>query len=179
MDIGEKIKMLRIKNDLTQEELAERSELSKGFISQVERDLASPSIQTLVDLLEALGTNLADFFRDSADEKIVFTEDEYFESKNDDLGYTIDWVVPDAQGRSMEPVRISLPTGAKTRTYGPHEAEEFGYVLQGKILLDVNGKKHTIKKGETFYISSGAIHYFENTQKSTAQVLWVSNPPIF
>ena len=58
MDIGNKIKRLRIRNSLTQEELADRCELSKGFISQVERNLASPSIATLEDLLQCLGTDL-------------------------------------------------------------------------------------------------------------------------
>ena len=47
IQIGEKIKELRIRNGLTQEELADRAELSKGFISQLERDLTSPSISTL------------------------------------------------------------------------------------------------------------------------------------
>lgn len=61
MKIGEKIKRLRIQHNLTQEELADRCELSKGFISQVERELTSPSIATLVDILESLGTNLQDF----------------------------------------------------------------------------------------------------------------------
>ena len=51
MEIGEKIKRLRLKCGLTQEELADRAELSKGFISQLERDLASPSIATLSDVL--------------------------------------------------------------------------------------------------------------------------------
>ena len=72
MNIGEKIKRLRVKNSLTQEELADRCELTKGFISQVERDLTSPSIATLVDILEGLGTNLKDFFNETVDEKIVF-----------------------------------------------------------------------------------------------------------
>ena len=70
--IGSKIRDLRIKNGLTQEELANRSELSKGFISQVESEQTSPSIATLVDILECLGTNLRDFFSESAEEKIVF-----------------------------------------------------------------------------------------------------------
>ena len=56
MNIGEKLKELRTQRNLTQEELADRCELSKGFISQVERDLASPSIATLTDLLECLGS---------------------------------------------------------------------------------------------------------------------------
>ena len=52
MDIGSKIKELRIANGLTQEELADRSELSKGFISQMENNLTSPSIATLIDVLQ-------------------------------------------------------------------------------------------------------------------------------
>ena len=59
MDIGPKIKRLRIRNGLTLEELASRCELTKGFLSQLERDLASPSIATLEDILEALGTSLS------------------------------------------------------------------------------------------------------------------------
>ena len=52
MDIGEKLRLLRIRRGLTQEDMADRCELSKGFISQVERNLASPSIATLTDMLE-------------------------------------------------------------------------------------------------------------------------------
>lgn len=63
MDIGAKIKRIRLSNQLTLEELANRSELTKGFLSQLERDLTSPSVATLENLLEALGTNLKDFFR--------------------------------------------------------------------------------------------------------------------
>ena len=59
--IGTKIKDLRIQKGLTQEELADRCELSKGFISQLERDLTSPSIATLLDILTCLGTDLKDF----------------------------------------------------------------------------------------------------------------------
>ena len=62
MEIGKKIKDLRIAKGLTQEELADRSELSKGFISQLERDLTSPSIATLTDILQVLGSSLNEFF---------------------------------------------------------------------------------------------------------------------
>ena len=71
MQIGAKIKALRIANDLTLEELASRSELTKGFLSQLERDLTSPSISTLEDILEALGTNLSEFFAAEPEEQIV------------------------------------------------------------------------------------------------------------
>ncbi len=72
MDIGAKLKELRVLKGLTQEELADRAELSKGFISQVERDLTSPSIATLMDILQCLGTSIGEFFNDGSDEQIVF-----------------------------------------------------------------------------------------------------------
>ncbi|WP_320983854.1 helix-turn-helix transcriptional regulator, partial [Enterocloster bolteae] len=58
MEIGSKLKELRVLKGLTQEELADRAELSKGFISQLERDLTSPSIATLMDILQCLGTTI-------------------------------------------------------------------------------------------------------------------------
>ena len=78
MDIGEKLRRLRLKKNLTQEEMADRCELSKGFISQVERDLASPSIATLTDMLECLGSNLKEFFSETDDEKTVFSQSDMF-----------------------------------------------------------------------------------------------------
>ena len=74
MELGKKIKELRNKQGLTQEELADRAELSKGFISQLERDMTSPSIATLEDLLQCLGTTLGEFFmEEQEEEQIVFT----------------------------------------------------------------------------------------------------------
>ena len=62
MDIGHRLKLMRVRQSLTLEELASRSELTKGFLSQVERNLTSPSIATLTDILEALGSSLGEFF---------------------------------------------------------------------------------------------------------------------
>lgn len=74
MVLGEKIKDLRLTCGLTQEELADRCELSKGYISQIENDLTSPSIATLVDLLAALGTNLKEFSPARTTTKRSFTQ---------------------------------------------------------------------------------------------------------
>ena len=64
LSIGIKVKNLRNKVGLTQQELADRAELTKGFISQLERGQVSPSIVTLLDLIECLGTNPSDFFKE-------------------------------------------------------------------------------------------------------------------
>ena len=83
MNIGGKIKRLRVANSLTLEELANRCELTKGFLSQVERNLTSPSISTLEDILEALGTNLREFFDERDDEQVVFSTKDYFINEQD------------------------------------------------------------------------------------------------
>lgn len=78
MDIGHRMKELRVHYGLTQQELADRSELSKGFISQLERNLTSPSVGTLLDIIQCLGTTPAEFFADDEPEQIVFKKEDYF-----------------------------------------------------------------------------------------------------
>jgi transcriptional regulator with XRE-family HTH domain len=77
MKIGERIRNLRQLSNLTQEELAERAGLTKGFISQVERDLTSISLDSLIQILGALDEDISEFFRDSTgEEKIVYREND-------------------------------------------------------------------------------------------------------
>ena len=177
MQIGEKIKQLRLQHRLTQEELANRCELSKGFISQLERDLTSPSIATLIDILECLGTNLKDFFSESAEEKLVFGLQDY-PVKEDENG-SITWLVPSAQKNSMEPILVSINPGASLEEDDPHEGEEFGYVLSGKIILHLGNSQKKCSKGDSFYFKPAMPHYIENSGKTPALLLWVSTPPSF
>lgn len=177
MEIGEKIKQLRIRNQLTLEELANRSELTKGFLSQVERNLTSPSIATLEDILEALGTTLGQFFADEKEEQIVFTANDFFENFQDE--YDIFYVVPNAQKNDMEPILLCLKAGGTSQIMQPSEAQEFGYVLQGKVKLYYGDKVLIVKKGQTFYFKSDKEHYLKNEWDSEAKVLWVSTPPSF
>ena len=74
MKIGERIRNSRQSSNLTQEELAERANLTKGFISQIERDLTSISLDSLAQILEALDENISDFFREGSEEKIIYRE---------------------------------------------------------------------------------------------------------
>ena len=179
MGIGEKIRRLRIKNSLTQEELADRCELSKGFISQVERDLTSPSIATLVDILESLGTNLKDFFNENIDEKIIFKKEDIFESENEDMKYNLKWLIPNAQKNLMEPILIDLEPNGRTKEDYPHEGEEFAYVLQGTIYLHYGEEVYKVKKGESFYFKANSNHYIVNAGSVNARVIWISTPPSF
>ncbi len=100
MKIGEKIRRLRQQYGLTQKELADRCELSKGFISQLENDITSPSIATLVDILTCLGTDLKTFFDDDSEQKIVFGPADCSVRRDEKRNSEIVWLVPTAQKNS-------------------------------------------------------------------------------
>ena len=156
MDIGNKIKRLRLQLNLSQAELADRCELTKGYISQLENDLTEPSISTLRDILSALGTDLAEFFKKEDDARIVFSAEDFIEKHEN--GMLLKWIIPNAQKNEMEPVLVELLAGASTSVDFPHEGEEFGYVLEGRICLELGKKKYICKKGETFYYEIGRAH---------------------
>lgn len=176
-DIGSKIRELRVVNGLTQAELAARAELSKGFISQVERNNTSPSISSLEDILQCLGVTVSEFFNDANDEQIVFGEEDYFEKIDDDLSNKIEWIIPNAQKNQMEPIRMTLSENGSTYPDNPHEGEEFGYVLSGKITIHIGSDKYQAKAGESFYFIPDKVHYI--TSKKGAKFIWVSTPPSF
>jgi transcriptional regulator with XRE-family HTH domain len=177
MKIGQKLKELRLQNDLTLEELASRSELTKGFLSQLERDLTSPNITALENILEALGTNLSDFFQSKEEEQIVFHTNDFFVDDQDER--TIEWIIPNAQKNEMEPILLTLKPGATSQEMKAHAGEEFGYILKGTVVLIRGNKKYKMKAKETFYISGKQGHYLQNTGSSEAKILWVSTPPMF
>lgn len=179
LELGAKIKTLRLENDLTQEELAHRTELSKGFISQIERGLTSPSINTLSDILEVLGSQLSEFFSSEGDDVYVFTPEDFYEKSDDTLKHTIQWIVPNAQKYEMEPILLELEVGGESFKDKPHAGEEFGYVLEGVITLRIGNKRLIVQAGNTFYYPANKPHWIENHGASPAKVLWVSTPPMF
>ena len=177
MELGKKIRQMRNPKGLTQEELADRCELTKGYISQLENDLNSPSIATLTDILSALGSNLAEFFREETQEKVVFTKEEFIDKNTD--GVLFSWLIPNAQKNMMEPVLVELEEGGATAIDVPHEGEEFGYVLEGKLAVVLGNTHHVAKRGEAFYYPSSKPHYIVNKGKTKTKFLWVSTPPNF
>jgi len=175
--IGDKIRNLRLKNNLTQSELGNRCDLTKGFISQLEADLTSPSLSTLEDILRSLGTSFQEFFSDEKKEKLVYKKEDVIIKDFGDL--RVFWLVSDAQKNEMEPVMVELDSGKATDEEAPHEGEEFGYVLSGTVTLVTGGRSYKVKKGESFYFQARTPHYLKNTGKTTAKLLWIASPPNF
>ncbi|MFR8548277.1 MAG: helix-turn-helix domain-containing protein [Lachnospiraceae bacterium] len=177
MDIGKKLKELRLQNDLTLGDLASRSELTKGFLSQVERNLTTPSIATLEDILEALGSSLSEFFREEEERQVVFSTADFFVDEQED--YQIEWVIPNAQKNQMEPIVLTLHPHRRSQELQAFQGEEFGYVMKGAVTIVKGSKKYKVRTGETFYMDGRTSHYLYNHGSSDAKVLWITTPPMF
>ena len=177
MNIGTKIKECRQQLGLTQKELADRCELTKGYISQLENDLTSPSIATLSDIIDALGTTLKEFFNEEEEQKLAYKKADYVTKEQDKMQFV--WLIPSAQKNEMEPALVTLAPGGETEEDIPHEGEEFGFVLEGKIAVTHGKKTRVVSKGESFYYSADKRHKIVNRTDKPAKILWISSPPNF
>ncbi len=165
-------------SNLTQEELAERANLTKGFISQIERDLTSISLDSLSQILEALGENISDFFRETSEEKIIYREKDRVAIEKEKIE-KFELLVPGSTNRRLEPILLTLRKGESTPKEKPHEGEEFGYVLRGRVSLRFGREVQKLRRGECFYFSAEKEHWLQNTSSRNAAILWITSPPYF
>jgi transcriptional regulator with XRE-family HTH domain len=174
MQIGKKIKRLRLEKGLTQEELGERTDLSKGFISQLERDINSPSIETLFAILNVLGSKPKDFFDDEhARTKVVFSINEQIIFEDEDKNYKLRWLISESNENEMEPVHITLGIAGQFKQFEPSLSETFIYVLQGNVKLTLGKQQYTASKGESIYFEASDNHLLENISDAESQVIYV------
>ncbi|MDO9122847.1 MAG: cupin domain-containing protein [Deltaproteobacteria bacterium] len=178
MKIGERIKNLRQLSNLTQEELAERANLTKGFISQIERDMTSISLDSLVPILDALDENISDFFKEASEEKIIYRIKDRVAIEKETIE-NFELLVPGSSNRRLEPILLTLRKGEATPKEKPHEGEEFGFILRGRINLRFGREVLKLKKGECFYLSAEKEHWLHNSGSKEAVILWISSPPSF
>lgn len=179
MKIGERLKRLRTLNGLTQEELAGRADLTKGYISQLENDSACPSIATLKDILDVFGVSLPEFFSEQAETAVVFGSENRVRRSAEGDQVQVELLVPGAQSRDLDPALVTLAPGAEMEEQDVHEGEEFGYVLLGRIRVQLDAKSYTVKKDECFYFASDRRHGVKNIGRGPARILWVVTPPTF
>jgi transcriptional regulator with XRE-family HTH domain len=178
MDIGRKLRQLRVGSQLTQEELGDRTDLSKGFISQVENDQTSPSIETLIDILQALGVTPGEFFKDAGPEQVVYGKPDRLAAPSEtsaDVDFQL--LVPHAIHRDLDPALVTIQPGGKTITDKMHEGEEFGYVISGEIHVMLGPREYRVRRGECFLFYARQKHYVENRGTRPAKFLWVTTPP--
>ncbi|QTA37941.1 cupin domain-containing protein [Thermosipho ferrireducens] len=174
MKLGIKLKNLRIAKGYTQEELADRCDLSRSFISQLENDQVSPSIDTLERILRVLGTDLKNFFADDVRKKIVFRVDERVPMYMEEQGIIGYILMDNIEDKSIDPKLIELEPGAQTEEESPHEGDEFGFVISGKLELILDKKVYKVKEGDCFYYCADRKHKIRNPYKKSVKFLWIN-----
>lgn len=176
MEIGKKVKDLRLAAELTQEELATRAQLTKGFISQVENDQTSISLDSLIDILDALGMSISEFFADDEADRIAFNRADRI-SLPGRGAQSFELLVPGSTNMLMDPILITLEPGESLPVEEPHNGEEFGYLLSGQMVIKYGKKSHHLRKDDCFYFEAYKTHQFVNKGKHKTTFIWVVTPP--
>jgi transcriptional regulator with XRE-family HTH domain len=173
LEIGERLKRLRKFRDLTLEDVANHANLTKGFISQLERDLASPSIHNLKQILDVYGETLASFFKDEAAEtKQIFKKSDRIVLKNR-INFKKEKLAPKLKYLEMEPEIVEI-AGRKTYESTVNDTELFGFVVEGKIQLKTKQENEILENGDCFYLFLNEKLQMDNLLETCSQVLLVS-----
>lgn len=190
-DVGARLKSVRKANGLSQREVAEKSGITNGMISLIESNKSSPSITSLKKILAVFDMALSDFFDIDTDKagQFVFRADELVEINPQKLFASADAAslealslkrVGKSEGGSLLLLYEVYEPGADT---GPevysHDGEEGGFVIEGQLLLEVDGKTEVLRKGDAYLFDSTKPHRFRNVEKARCVVVSACTPPTF
>jgi len=172
LEIGARIRHLRQINGLAQADLAERAGLTKGAISQIERDMTSPSIANLLQILSALNETPSSFFADDDEEKVLFRKSDALPS--DVTGYqTFETLLPKSRYRSVVAYRAVIRAGREALPEPAHEGENYVFVLSGRLGLRHGRASYTARRGESLYFRAEHEYTFSSQGKIPVEFLWV------
>jgi transcriptional regulator with XRE-family HTH domain len=175
--VGLHIRELRTAAGLSLRALAERTDFSPSFISQVENGQVSPSIASMERIATALGVTLGEFFAAAArgaSGTVVRSADRTVLSSSWSAA-SVAALSPMSGHRNLEPVLITLEPGGRSGKHpAPHPAEEFAFVLEGEVALTLGPERHQLAAGDAVTILPRELRLWENAGKSPARVLVVS-----
>ncbi|MFH1905104.1 MAG: cupin domain-containing protein [bacterium] len=175
LSLGSRIKKARRKKQLTLRDLAKKAGLSNAFLSQLERDIVSPSVNSLRKIGAALGTKVGSFFEDEEKKDFLLIRKDGRKrfSWEDSKGHC-QVLASGMLNIQMEPLLITLAPGGETgERVNLHEGEEFGIVLKGEVQLLLDDKEYTMREGDSVYYRSSNSHKIVNIGKTKADILWV------
>ena len=175
MEIGKKLRRLRKSKALTLEELASRANLTKGFLSQVERDKASPSVAALKQVLDVMGEDISSFFQDiEVPERNVFKKEERELTEEDIAGVRKLLLTPDIQYRELDPYYVVIEPGNRLTSDDFDDEEIFGYLLKGELWLKVNGDENRVEEEDVVYLFPDNEFVLENRGEGEAVLIMVT-----
>ncbi len=179
MQIGQRIRARRNQLGLSLRELAERVDLTASFLSQVERDLTSPSIESLNRISQALQVPVFHFLMEPNGKCPVVRRDRRVRLNLPDSNLTYQLLTPDLN-RKMEVFLAEREPGQEKITVPlGQETEEFIYVLQGQLEIQLGDEVYLLGPGDTVYFKGHHLRRLAARGDETLRFISVITPPIF
>jgi transcriptional regulator with XRE-family HTH domain/KaiC/GvpD/RAD55 family RecA-like ATPase len=179
IDLGSRLKELRLKRSLSQTELAKLVGVTPSTISQVESNQIYPSLPALIKMAETLSVDVASFFQreETAIRRSVFTTSEAVDVQFPDLpkeSINGKRITPVDLDLKAEPYVIEiLPEKNLSSHFFIHKGEEVGYLLSGELQLKLGNAVYAVKAGDVVYLTSEMPSLWKNPGPSTAKLLWI------
>ncbi len=176
--LGSSIRRARKRRGLTIQQVADTSQLSISFISQVERGLVSPSVNSLQKISRALGIQIGGFFEDQNQTSRVIRAHErprlIYPNRNEE-----EYLLTPFRSKRLQVLYYRLKPGASSgeKPYSHESDEECGIVLRGSLAVSVAGETYLLNAGDAITFESGLPHAWHNVSDEECEALWVVTPP--
>ncbi|MEM6887368.1 MAG: cupin domain-containing protein [Pseudomonadota bacterium] len=185
--IGMRLKHFRLVKGLRLAELAETLQCSESYLSKVENNKVRPSLSMLHRIVASLGTNISQLFADQDDTgggqiQIVRAKERSairVHPPRTGPGIILERLIATSRGSLLESNIHCVEPGGHTDGFISHEGEEMGYVIEGKIDIQLDGNWYSFSDGDSFFFRSELQHGYRNSGKKMAKILWVNTPPTF
>ena len=176
--MGSLLKARRLAQELTLQELADRSELSAAFLSQAERGKATPSIVSLINIAKALETDIHYFITPPAPTSLVRRADnpQYIDIDSPVVYKRLD---AEIRNQQMNALIMEIPPGTALPVVHREEGEDFFYVLEGEVEQTIGDKAFTLRQGDSAHHNTQVDHAVVNKSKRIVKLLWVGTPVLF
>ncbi len=182
MDGGARLKSIRQLRNISQRELAKRAGVTNSTISMIEKNSVSPSISSLKKVLNGIPISIVEFFANEDDvekkQQVVYSSEELMDIGSGEVEMLL--VGKSFPRRQMTFLIESYIAGADTGTEMlKNDAEEGGYILEGKIELTVGEEVHQLEKGDSYYFDNNKPHRFRNISEQTCKIVSATTPANF
>jgi transcriptional regulator with XRE-family HTH domain len=163
--LGGRVKELRRGRDLTLEELAERSGVSRAMISKLERGEKNPTLVVAAKLAEGLGVTLSRLAgMEERREVVVVPRERRMVMRDPETGFKRQLLSPNLVGRAVEFIRDEIPEGSTSGVFPPHRSgvEEQIIVERGSLKARLGGEEYLLREGDALYFEADVPHSFDN-----------------
>ncbi len=178
--VGKKLKAIRLKKDMTIQDLAKRSKVSSNMISRIERGLTIPSVEILLKLAGVFDKSINYFVEEvSTTHEVVFstpgTRDQtVYDDESNMHTESFTSGLRDPQFMSFY---CTVPKGGTSGVKNMyHPGDELIYVLEGQIEVTIAGEKHSLSPGDSISFKSHLPHRWDNVGEGDAKVIWTLSP---